>query len=368
MAEPQPPPVLREQNVQAYLESRFGGHVRLTGLSVLGEPAGPDALKGYGYGVPVKIDYELGGQRHAAVLETVAPGPFGHEHMADRAQILLWSHEAFNALPGHVRSLDVGGFQRDGGLLSLGVVNEFFILNDYVPGDGYYRDLQRLRDGAEVRPLDLARADALCDYLVTIHRVCGPNPELYRRRIRELVGHNECIMGILDSYPSSVDAMTPELLESIEHACVRWRWHLKACSHRLRQIHGDFHPWNILFQDDATFVVLDRSRGEWGDPADDVACLTMNYLFFSLQRSRRLEGGLELLFTRFWQRYVRATGDRELYAVVAPFLAFRGLVMASPLWYPHLPMSVRTSLLAFIRAVLEAPTFDPARVNGYCGV
>src|ERR1700758_4578825 len=99
---------LDEGNVQRYLERRFAGSVRVLGLSVLGHEPGADPLKGYGYGVPVKVDYELVGQRHAAVLETVTPGPFGHEHMADRAQILLWSHAAFNRLPRHVRSLDVG--------------------------------------------------------------------------------------------------------------------------------------------------------------------------------------------------------------------------------------------------------------------
>ena len=42
-------------------------------------------------------------------------------------------------------------------------------------------------------------------------------------------------------------------------------------------------------------LVLDRSRGEWGEPADDVTSLTMNYLFFSLQRSGRLDGNLEVI-------------------------------------------------------------------------
>src|SRR5205823_1471069 len=102
----------------------------------------------------------------------------------------------------------------------------------------------------------------------------------------------------------------------------------------LRQVHGDFHPWNILFGTGAEFRVLDRSRGEWGDPADDVASITANYVFFSLQRSGRLEGALETLFSRFWDRYSDRSHDRELPEVVAPFLAFRGLVMASPVWYP----------------------------------
>ena len=35
------------------------------------------------------------------------------------------------------------------------------------------------------------------------------------------------------------------------------------------------------------------------EAADDVCCLTLNYVFFSLQRSGRLEGGFE----RLWQRF-----------------------------------------------------------------
>jgi aminoglycoside phosphotransferase family enzyme len=174
-------------------------------------------------------------------------------------------------------------------------------------------------------------------------------------------------MGLMDSYPSRYGFITSDLLEEIEHRCVAWRWRLKERTYRLRQVHGDFHPWNILFREGRDFTMLDRSRGEWGDPADDVACLTMNYLFFSLQRNGRLEGNLETLFRRFWERYLEKSGDREVLKVVAPFFAFRGLVMASPLWYPTLPEGVRRKLFAFIRAVLKAETFDPERVNDYCG-
>ena len=173
-------------------------------------------------------------------------------------------------------------------------------------------------------------------------------------------------MGLTDSYARH-PFFTTDLLERIEHLCVNWRWRLKAFTHRLRQVHGDFHPWNILFRSGADFQLLDRSRGEYGDPADDVTCLTANYLFFSLQRSGRLEGGLETLFLRFWERYLENSGDLEMLRVAAPFYAFRGLVMASPLWYPNLSNVVRQRLIAFITAVLENDTFDPAQVNAYCG-
>jgi len=148
---------------------------------------------------------------------------------------------------------------------------------------------------------------------------------------------------------------------------VSWRWRLKSLTHRSRQVHVDFHPWNILFRSGVDFTLLDRSRGEFGDPADDVSCLTSNFLFFSLQRSGRLEGVFETLFVRFWERYLEASGDREILRVVAPFFAFRGLVMASPLWYPALSDTVRQKLLFFVMAVLEQDSFDPTQVNRYCG-
>lgn len=361
-------PEPKREEVERYLASVYGTKVAVLNMVILGGHHESKDVKGYGYGVPLKVDFQVDeGGRRTAVLHTMTPGPFGHEHMADRAGELLWEHQAFNRLPRHVRSLDVCGFQPDGQLISVGKVEEFCLLTDYLEGQSYSADLERIRDTGDLAEPDLARADALCDYLVEIHRVRGSDPGLYIRRIRELVGDGECIMGIADSYPPHPLAPA-SLLEKIEHLCLTWRWRLKPLTHRLRQVHGDFHPWNILFRSGIDFSVLDRSRGEYGDPADDVASLTLNYLFFSLQRNGRLEGAFEQLFLRFWQRYLETSADREMLNVVAPFLAFRGLVMASPLWYPSLPDVVRQRILTFILSVLEADCFDPQKANFYCGI
>ena len=356
---------LSRTEIERYLKSVVGLSARVVNLKVLGGSQEKD-IKSYGYGTPVQIDYECEGKQGRAVLHTISPGPFGHEHMADRAQMLLWDHSTFNRLPRHVRSIDVGAFRRDGSTLSLGDAEEFFVLTEYAEGRGYVEDVTRMRNDSSLTEIDVARAHALCDYLVEIHRVQGDNPELYVRRIRELIGHSECIMGLIDSYPGRQDIIDRALLKEIEQRCVDWRWRLKDRVHRLRQVHGDFHPWNILFRQGADFVLLDRSRGEWGEPADDVTCLTMNYLFFSLQRSDRLDGNLESLFRRFWNRYLAKSGDMEMLQVVAPFFAFRGLVMAHPTWYPNLAKDVRQKLFNFIVAVLKEDVFDPEKVNQYC--
>jgi len=342
-----------------YLGAVHGGTVRQVRVTPLG--GGRQGDKGYGYGIPLRLDYELDARPRRAVLESVRPGAFGHEHMADRAQLLLWAHGAFNRLPRHVASLDVGAVRRGGALVALGDAEEFFMLADFVEGREYADDLLRLRAGGALAPLDLERADALCDYLVEVHSVAGPDGGLYVRRIRELLGHGECIFGVNDSYPSGHEA-----LKKIEHLCVDWRWKLKQRTHRLRRVHGDFHPWNLLFREGADFTALDRSRGEWGEAADDVTCLTLNYLFFSLQRAGRLEGGFETLWLRFWDRYLERSGDREIAEVAAPFFAWRALVMANPVWYPALAEALRRKLLQFALNVLAAERFEPRRANEYC--
>jgi hypothetical protein len=349
--------------LERYLADVLGGELRVESVTAL--KGGTDAAKGYGYGVPLLVVYTRDGARRRAVLETTAPGPFGHEHFSDRAQGFLWAHDAFNRLPRHARSLDVGAVRRGGGLVSLGGAEEFFIVMDFAEGAGYFQDLVRLKLGGPPAELDFARADALCDYLVDIHATHGSEAGLYVRRIRELLGHGECIMGVVDSYPPDHPLLTPELLRDLERRCLDWRWTLKRRTHRLRQVHGDFHPWNILFREGTDFTVLDRSRGEWGEPADDVTSLTINYLFFGLQAAGGDPGALFDLFRRFWRRYLDRSRDDEILEVAAPFFAFRSLVLASPVWYPSLDPGIRRKLLSFMQRVLDARAFDPEKLEEY---
>jgi aminoglycoside phosphotransferase (APT) family kinase protein len=154
---------------------------------------------------------------------------------------------------------------------------------------------------------------------------------------------------------------------------VSWRWRLRARAHRLARVHGDFHPWNILFRQGADFSVLDRSRGEWGEPADDVAALAINYLFFGIRRADAagaagVAEAFRDLFTRFFAVYVASSGDYEIFETLPPFLAFRALVVAHPRWYPGLSDDVRAHLLDFARCVAASSRFDPADVSWLCGV
>jgi hypothetical protein len=279
---------------------------------------------------------------------------------------MLWDFDSYGRLPRHVRALDVGAFDDERALFSVAGAREFFVLNEWAEGVTYHLDLDRLAKGAALRQIDRGRASALARYLAQIHATKRRDADLYRRRLRELIGHGECIMGLTDSYPAKYGFITGDLLRTIEEACNRWRWRLRGKTNRLSQVHGDFHPYNVLFRTGTDFSVLDRSRGEWGEPADDLTAMTMNYLLNSLISWGKLQGPFEVLFRLFWETYVEASGDQEVTGTVAPFFAFRGLVVASPVWYPNLSMDVRRSLFRFMENVLDVPRFEPERVNEYC--
>ena len=359
-------PILRRQALEQYLKQTFGPTAALLSYGPIGKETTASAVKGYGYGAPIRIIFRVKGALQRAVLETMSPGPFGHEHMADRAQAILWDYESYGRLPRHVPALDVGAFNDDGRMFSVAPAREFFVLTRWADGSSYHLDFERLARTGRLQKVDRLRVKALAQYLAQVHRVKQRDPDLYRRRLRELIGHGECIMGLTDSYPARFAFITPAVLRSIEESCNRWRWRLRRRANRLAQVHGDFHPWNVLFRKGVDFTVLDRSRGEWGEPADDVTSMTINYVFFSLRRWGKLRGPFEVLFREFWDRYVASSKDKAVMETAAPFFAFRGLVIASPVWYPTLSLSVRRSLFAFIENVLADDRFRPEDVNRYC--
>jgi hypothetical protein len=71
------------------------------------------------------------------------------------------------------------------------------------------------------------------------------------------------------------------------------------------------------------------------------------------------------MFMSFWDNYLSRTNDHEMLEVAAPFFAWRGLVVASPVWYPHLPVQVRRTIFNFIQNILAAERFDPGDANRY---
>ncbi len=52
--------------------------------------------------------------------------------------------------------------------------------------------------------------------------------------------------------------------------------------------------------DSGDFWVLDRSRGEYGDAADDVSTMACNYLLYGLYDKPELTGPFEKMYMTFF--------------------------------------------------------------------
>jgi Ser/Thr protein kinase RdoA (MazF antagonist) len=365
------PVALDTARLEDYLARVLGQRVEVVALRSLGGETVEDP-KGFGYGTPFEVECRVDGRSRALVVSRTRPAQgFGHDYPADRAWQALYGHAAYNGFPRHVRSVDVGVLRASGEMISVADAVDFFQLVDKADGRLYWLDLDRLLEGAP-QPLDVRRVQALARFLADAHAVKRDEPTLYARRIRELVGHGECVMGILDSYPHPFPTLPPAACEALEVAMVHWRWRLRNRAHRLSRTHGDFHPWNLLFREGTDFSVLDRSRGEWGEPADDVAALAINYLFFGMRKAagqgeRGVAEPFRGLFGDFLSTYLQASRDDELLETLPPFLAFRALVLAHPRWYPDLPGTVRSDLAHLADSLTQLTRFHPADVGRLCG-
>ncbi len=348
------------ENVQSYLRTHGHPDAVVQSMAPLGVTT-QEGMKAFGYGRPLRVRFTSGGKACDVAIRTMSPDPFGHDRRADRLDVLVLQHDTFGKIPGHIEALDVGVFDGEGRLTSL-PPGEGFLVTSYVEGELYARDLHELKALSAPRPLDLSRTRALASYLATLHSE-PREPSTYRRSIRDTIAAGEGIFGQSDGYPDDHPVATQARLMAIEQAAVAWRYKLRGLPRRARRSHGDFHPFNLLFREGDDFSVLDCSRGGAGEPADDVTCLAVNYLFFGLTGRGHFKGPERALWDAFFETYLAKSGDRELLSLVAPFFTWRILVVASPVWYPNLEDSLRDRLLRFAERLLAGAPFSPERVE-----
>jgi hypothetical protein len=345
--------MINERALKAYLKKKLDVpdvHIRKIGSGVQGS------------GFLAEIE-TLEGHR-SYVIKNLIPEGFGHDYPSDRAGVFLLDLDEFGKLPKHVTALDVLAEMEDGSVKSIGGGKEYYLLMEKGEGKDYFKDLDDYSRKDRLEDSDIKKIRAMTSYLADIHGVKKDSKTLYFRKLRDTVGHGECLMGVLDIYPEGTLPYN-EMAEIVKKS-IDWVYRLKPRFRRLTQIHGDFHPGNIWFRDESDFILLDRSRGPWGDAADDVTALTINYIFFSLKYHGSVKGpyleGLKL----FYNEYERLSEDHEIYSVVQPFYAFRGVVVANPVFYPDLTPQRRSMIFRFIHNVLDSERFEPEKVNEYC--
>ena len=342
------------------LATLFPGSTVVSAVALAPDRSTSDTLKAEGYGAPLRIALrDPAGRERTVVFHTALSDPFGHDRRADRAAEMILAWDTFGSIPGHVRALDTGAVLADGRLAPLADAGEFYLVTEWAPGTPYADDLRRVASRGRCEPLDLERARVLARQAAALHARKLSGEGVYARAVRDLVGHGEGIFGMVDGYPADTPGAPPARLRRIEHSCLDWRWKLRGREGRLARTHGDFHPFNVVFEEGTTLHLLDAARGCAGEPADDVTAMAVNYVFFAASHPGGWREGTGPLWDAFWATYREASGDGALLEVLAPWLAWRCLVVASPRFYPHLPGEARDRILRLAERALDAPAFDP---------
>jgi len=345
--------MINEQAIRTYLLKQFRDVLHVD-ISKLGS-----GVQGSGFLAELKTDK---GATSYVVKSLISEG-FGHDYPSDRAAVFLLDLDEFSNMPRHVKAIDVLAEMEDGSVRSIGGGKEYYLLMERGEGRDYFHDLNEYSQKGNLENIDIGKIKAMTSYLASIHSARKDSQTLYWRKLRDSVGHGECLMGVLDMYPEGT-LPYKEMSEIIKKS-VDWNYRLKPKFSRLSQIHGDFHPGNIWFKNETDFILLDRSRGPWGEPADDVTALTVNYIFFSIKHHGTVQGAYLEGLKLFFEDYVRRSGDKEIYSIVQLFYAFRGVVVANPVFYPDLTDEKRKVIFRFIHNVLDSEKFEPERVNEY---
>ncbi len=367
--------MINEEALKAYILKRFSDVIQVD-IRMLGS-----GVQGSGFLVEMKTRDGI----KSYVVKTLLSEGLGHDYPSDRAAVFLLDLDEYKNLPKHVKAVDVLSEMEDGSIKSIGGGREYYLLMERGTGKHYFNDLSEFVHKDRLEISDIEKIKAMTSYLAEIHSVKKDSKTLYWRKLRDTVGHGECLMGVFDTYPDGT--LSYDEIAAIIKKSVDWIYRLKPKQNRLSQIHGDFHPGNIWFtppssplgKDSAPplpplarggeggvdFILLDRSRCPWGEPADDITALTINYIFFSVKnhgdvREAYLEG-----LNLFFDEYIKASGDTEITEVVAPFFAFRGIVVANPVFYPELTSEQRRLLFRFVNKVLDDDRFEFKRTNDY---
>jgi hypothetical protein len=353
------------KKIEDYLGTLFGTPTKLISIEKIGE--------GF-HNAGFLIRFSISNQIKRIVMRVVRGDiGWGHDYLSDHSSVLLLQHNLMKSAPAGTcsESFDVAALTSDGTIKSIGESIEFLHFVDEIPeseSSPYSKDLFKIAEKQRLSDNDILRAKIIAEYLAKLHSQKNQNPKLYTRHIRDLIGHGEMLMGVIDTYPPAInlDFTSIEELEKIEVETVRWRNRIKHSSERCSRIHGDVHPFgNLRFKNDNSILALDMSREKFGEPADDVAGMSINYLFFSIWKHGKLTPHFEKLFRIFLDEYINKTKDEDILHYMPPFYAFRGTVIAHPLYYPDLEAFKRRKIFNFILNVINDQKFNSNSLESY---
>ena len=353
---------LDNKSIEKYLQTKYEGKISNINIKKLGS-----GVLGTGYSLKFKIN----NKDKILVLKSLFTGNLGMDHYSDRGASLLDAHDNYNKMENHVKSEDVIAQNDDNSLTSMGNAKEFYILMEEAKGIDLFKDFDKIKETKQLTEEIKDKIIKISNFLVELHKNKHNSISLYRRKIRDTIGSGGSLIGILDMHPDlAFNQFEKKWMKIVKNSIMYW--HLsRNMHHRLCEIHADYHPGNLWFENN-NLTILDRARGRFGEPADDITAFIINPIMYSLITNGRFEGPFKEMFDIFWNNYFKQTKDKEMRKIIAPYLAFRVAVVTNPIFYNDESLGgkerakfIRSKLINLSLNILNDNEFDPKKINTY---
>lgn len=184
--------MINKKNIERYLKGLLGSDLLHVDIKKLGE-----GVQGAGF----LIDMKTRQGPRSYVIKGLFPEGLEHDYPADRAGVFLLDLDEFKNLPKHVKGVDVLAEMEDGSIKSIGGGREYYLLMERAEGKHYFNDLSVFFQKDKLEDADIKKIKAMTSYLAEIHSTKKESRHLYWRKVRDTIGHGECLMGVFDTYP-----------------------------------------------------------------------------------------------------------------------------------------------------------------------
>ena len=353
--------MIKNSEIKEYLEKKYKRKISDLKIKKLGS-----GVLGTGY----LIEFKITKNKKRLILKSLIKEGFTHDYLSDRAASLIRAHEDYNLMENHVKSEDVIA-NKDGRLTSIGNAKEFYILMQEARGKDFFNDFDKIKKTKILDSEIKKKIMNISDFLVKIHKKKHKSSSIYRRKMRETISGNGSIIEMLDFHSDeNFIRFEKKWFEILKQIIRYWRIS-RNMDYRLCEVHGDFHPGNIWFENEK-LIILDRARGRFGEPADDITSFIINPIMYSLILNGKFDGPFKEMYDIFWNNYFKKTKDREMRKIIAPYLAFKIAIVTNPIIVSNNLYGgkekaelIREKLINLALNVAKDKEFSPEKINYY---